>query len=82
MKQNLTKILADLVLDQNGIIAVTKAVIETDDRAPSQWSHCITVAKLISNIFVSSASNAVCLSKQVCARILLNNYLTFVFMEL
>ncbi len=48
MKQSVTKRLTNIILDENGILAVTKAIVTGDIQSPEVWSHCTTVAKLIS----------------------------------
>lgn len=49
MKQNLTKMLNDMILEENGVVSLIKAIVEVGAESPIQWSHCDVVARLISN---------------------------------
>lgn len=49
MEQNLTKMLTGIILEDGGVIALIRALVEVDSDSPLQWSHCDVVARLISN---------------------------------
>lgn len=69
MRHNLTNVLTNLVLEENGVVATIQGVVDANSDSPVQWSHCATIAKLISTVFCNeNETNAKLLVPQVSSR--------------